>query len=143
MTRGIQQIWTDPVWSKVIAGVILAAMAAMAAAFAKWRTQVFAAMARWRALKASAQNTGVPQSEADMPIADAINYSVNDSSGELTQAGEHVGKGRLGKWPGIGHLSATTKIAEQAIAQRLQIWGRKERGDWSAPLVVDTFTRRI
>ncbi len=78
--------------------------------------------------KKLARGTNTP----DMPISDAINYLVNDSTAKLKQPKsaeiEQFGrvKGLLVNFPGIAHADALRHIQTALNCGSLKAWGRRE-----------------
>ncbi len=87
----------------------------------------------WLALKTSVKHDiGATQEQADMPISDAIDYIVNDSTAKLKQPAPPKilefgpGKGQLASEIGVEHGDARAKVNEKLISGELRIWGRRE-----------------
>ncbi len=85
-----------------------------------------------RDIIAARKSASVRQPYPDMPISDALNYIVNDSSIELKkpmpQEIEQLGgaKGYLVNWPGIGHDDALSKVQSALNNGSIDAWGHRE-----------------
>jgi hypothetical protein len=86
----------------------------------------------WKLSKSSVETASAVQFNADMPIAEAIDYIVNDSIAKLRQpappriAEYGPAKGRLLVEKGVEHSDALTKLNERIIVGDLKVWGLRQ-----------------